>query len=90
MRPEEATQVETLAEPKDYECDRQKPTDQMGGKERYHATTPSTSSRVIFAIGERLATARMTLGKYGMEFARTCQMQHFTRKDISPDARPML
>ena len=89
-RPDVAKQVETLATPNEYACGKQDPTEQVVEKERYHVTTPSSTSHVLFAIGERLATAKMTLGKYGMEFTRTCQMQHFTRKDISPDARAML
>ena len=48
------------------------------------------TSSGIFAIGERLATIKMTMAKYGMGLTRTCPLWHFTRKDISPDACAML
>ncbi len=53
-------------------------------------TTDADKYPMIFLVGERLATIKMTLSKYDLCARRTCPMLNFQRRQTSPDACAML
>ena len=50
----------------------------------------NASGKQVFIVGEKLATLRMVLEKYGIDVARSCPMSNFGRRQVSAEATAMM